>query len=116
LPRKQIYSSENKNKKIKKTNKRKIETRWEEDWRQKIASDSRKLCAINTAFDCSEFDGIYEQIIIVQRRTKAPKNETRVQREKVKVEREIRSRPRRTNMMAAAAAWSWYGRVRGAVI
>ena len=33
------------------------------------ASDSRKLCAINMAYDCSEFDGICEQIIIVHRGT-----------------------------------------------
>jgi hypothetical protein len=46
-----------------------------------MASDSRKLCAINIAYDCSEFDGIYEQIIIVQRRTKAPNIETRRKRE-----------------------------------
>ena len=45
------------------------------------ASDSRKLCAINMAYDCSEFDGICEQIIIVQRGTKSPKKTSQNRKE-----------------------------------
>ena len=85
-----------------------------EGWKKKgekgCASDSSKLCAINInmAYDCSEFDGIYEQIIIVQRRTKSPKktsqNRKRTQREPGN---ENRSRRRWRTAAAGGGRWPW---------
>ena len=67
------------------------------------ASDSRKLCAINMAYDCSEFDGICEQIIIVHRgTTNHQRKHRRTEKKQREPGNENRSRRRRRIMAAAA--------------